>query len=837
MPAGKPQGYPAWWFERDVIPIATSPAPETPAYPGDYPTADDYRAANLGQLKRIAGAAYQELYARLPAATCPEALADLMDALELQDPESDYRALAAGQLKRVASLFLQWLHDPSVRYVGPPTDAADGSAWEPAPDEATDREIANLGQLKYAFSFDLSNPSFDSDGDALPDWWELERVAASQADADPDNDLAGIGDVIPGGDFDSGGLSEMEAYRAGFTAAGGPDQGPIPIDALTPNLPQDTLCPHYILIDIADGVPVGISAQGWVAIAPASHSSPEDLRGSVYDPGMPPGTTYPLAFRPVGIDDSNRVAGTGRPPDGGGSTAWRWLPPSNNQPHASENLPPETTLEPPNEDCHLTHFVRSICPTTGRIYGEAIAEESAYTFYGWSGSIPARWSPDGNSEPTPGGYGVTFQGIAAFPQLAQADEDADGIVVETPLTFFSREGQALELKRSYQIRRELSSPEEEELVYFDPLDEWWYTACGAELPSDVQGALADRFKYWRWLGAVSDTAVSAGVELGDFGPGDYEPRACVAVKKGGWRLSTLQDRRKRGQNVDPHTLIRGMNTRGHILLDGARLWKNGYLWEAWEMLGLQGPSQCDGIEFVDINDDGTIVATRHGEALMLLPIDVDAAPAKAKTCQLQTSGQYRNHTIPPGGVVIWGRALVCVTLSLPSWVPQSLSETIAVRVVQDVTPWRTRLFRCPDSAGNIRDQVRYQGQNVLDALTLPTLPPQPGEERVLWVERAGNIIVYSYEDEPHQNDAPVVAQTEIVQISIGDAFSTYAQFQTGAPQWTTAAIVPWAFVSNAHKASSAWQGPVGVVPGQGGESFEAPVEAPDIHPSTFIPSR
>jgi hypothetical protein len=62
----KPAAYPAWWFGREVIPQKTQPPAATPTWPTDYPAADDFAAANLGQLKQIATKAAAEMNVHLP---------------------------------------------------------------------------------------------------------------------------------------------------------------------------------------------------------------------------------------------------------------------------------------------------------------------------------------------------------------------------------------------------------------------------------------------------------------------------------------------------------------------------------------------------------------------------------------------------------------------------------------------------------------------------------------------------------------------------------------------------------------------------------------------------
>ena len=64
VPNGKPSNYPDWWFERDVIPRLSSSANNlNPIWPANYPLADDYAVANIGQLKYFALKAGDELSA------------------------------------------------------------------------------------------------------------------------------------------------------------------------------------------------------------------------------------------------------------------------------------------------------------------------------------------------------------------------------------------------------------------------------------------------------------------------------------------------------------------------------------------------------------------------------------------------------------------------------------------------------------------------------------------------------------------------------------------------------------------------------------------------------
>jgi len=186
VPSGAPPSYPTWWFTREVI-KQVPPGSATPAWPTNYLTADDFTAANIGQLKVIASAAFDELSANLPGGPGPDVTALIKRWYQLapidgqpaspDDPNSvflldengnriplvaentdDYVALNLGQLKAVASAFYVRLQ--AIGYCsGPP--------W--ANGNADDFATANVGQLKNIFSFDLFA---DTDSDGVPDWWE-----------------------------------------------------------------------------------------------------------------------------------------------------------------------------------------------------------------------------------------------------------------------------------------------------------------------------------------------------------------------------------------------------------------------------------------------------------------------------------------------------------------------------------------------------------------------------------------------------------------------------------------------------------------------------------------
>ena len=166
--------FPDWWFERDVIGYKGPGS----TYPVDYAAAEDYAVVNTGQLKFMARCAYDELSARLPASvqSSPEWTAltaliaswyvggDLNAAPASGDP---WLAINQGQLKYVTKHFYDVLdvagYDPGLGY---PPSAWGASGWtDPYPwtEVTSDDESyaqVNAGQLKYALSFDLTNPDW-----------------------------------------------------------------------------------------------------------------------------------------------------------------------------------------------------------------------------------------------------------------------------------------------------------------------------------------------------------------------------------------------------------------------------------------------------------------------------------------------------------------------------------------------------------------------------------------------------------------------------------------------------------------------------------------------------
>jgi hypothetical protein len=210
VPTNKPAAYPDWWFTEDVIPVrpefSTLSQTTIPPlkWPDHYPPADDYAAANVGQLKHIAKQAAEAMDAKLPLPGAGSAVHAVVDPWSLDPafgspPRDDFAAINIGQLKAVAKPF--YLRLQELGYTGKPFLAgqvptpAKPYPWSFATTTtADDFALANIGQVKNLFSFDLAaiDPNLDSDGDGLPNAWEIQfgLNPNDQADAfqDPDGD-------------------------------------------------------------------------------------------------------------------------------------------------------------------------------------------------------------------------------------------------------------------------------------------------------------------------------------------------------------------------------------------------------------------------------------------------------------------------------------------------------------------------------------------------------------------------------------------------------------------------------------------------------------------------
>jgi hypothetical protein len=227
-----------WWLQRNVI-IAGNPR-------------DDYAAANQGQVKNVATAAYDEFNERLPggAGASVEALIKswhqldangdfLLDASGHRIPRQstqteDYAVVTLGQLKNVATPFYDRFAELGLSSSYP---------W-PLAETSDDYAIVNLGEVKHTFSFflesdsdldglsdlqefqlgtDPTNP--DSDGDAMKDGWEVKWGGNPNVWNNPNFDSDGDGlsdynEFVHGSDpfhkdTDHDGLSDLAEVQQG----------------------------------------------------------------------------------------------------------------------------------------------------------------------------------------------------------------------------------------------------------------------------------------------------------------------------------------------------------------------------------------------------------------------------------------------------------------------------------------------------------------------------------------------------------------------------------------------------------------------------------------------
>ena len=150
---------PTWW--SNVIDSATMPC--------------DYAPAVLGQLKWVATNAAEELENYLPGG----AGSTVHTLVSGFSSTNNWQPVNVGQLKETAEPF--WYRLKVEHY-------ATNYPWTETTTDDTDSAIANLGQLKQVFCFDLGS---DTDADGLPDWWEdywfgspTNQSASGDADGD-----------------------------------------------------------------------------------------------------------------------------------------------------------------------------------------------------------------------------------------------------------------------------------------------------------------------------------------------------------------------------------------------------------------------------------------------------------------------------------------------------------------------------------------------------------------------------------------------------------------------------------------------------------------------------
>ena len=184
---------PAWWATRGVL----NAEPKS-----------DYAAINQGQLKTLARAARQEMDRSLVGGAGAEIYWLIENWLDqsASGEVSDFAAVSIGQIKTVAAPFY--------------TRLGLAFPWTASPLPLNDFAMANIGQAKTLFSFEIPRVRVDTDGDGLYDDEEV-GIGTDPGDSDTDDDGILDGDEVAAGtdprkpDTDHDGLNDEDEAALG----------------------------------------------------------------------------------------------------------------------------------------------------------------------------------------------------------------------------------------------------------------------------------------------------------------------------------------------------------------------------------------------------------------------------------------------------------------------------------------------------------------------------------------------------------------------------------------------------------------------------------------------
>lgn len=244
---------PIWWELRGVVTPGTEHA-------------NDFAAANIGQLKWFVTQAEAELLACFPGLSN-----DYTSALDtLPGPKNDFAAANLGQLKSVARPIYDALHTLGSEIPYP---------WQTTP--ANDVALLNLGQLKAVFEVEFADHACaDPDGDGLGNADEYlihtdPRKADTDGDGLSDQRESLLGTNPRDNDTDDDGLPDGWEWGHGLLPWW-PDEGEDPDDDLLTNLEEYSAGSHPQTWD-SDGDLLRDYEEEYVYLTgPASDDTDED---------------------------------------------------------------------------------------------------------------------------------------------------------------------------------------------------------------------------------------------------------------------------------------------------------------------------------------------------------------------------------------------------------------------------------------------------------------------------------------------------------------------------------------------------------------------------------
>ncbi len=197
-------------------------------------------------------------------------------------------------------------------------------------------------------------------------------------------------------------------------------------------------------------------------------------------------------------------------------------------------------------------------------------------------------------------------------------------------------------------------------------------------------------------------------------------------------------------------------------------------------------------EACQVAASATNLQTGKTHAVLLLPIEVTDFKAEDYGTGIETSGVYRKVNLQPGDVVVWGRSLVSAIVKVPNGFSNTIIEP---RIVQDVTPNRTRNFTTPTSQGHTKEIMQYQNQKVLDNVL------DESWVELITIRRLAQDVLIESRDQPEQGGGP-----EHSGIIIADKFDAYLQCNVFGQGWSTYGKVEWRFNANLSRSGSSWTG-------------------------------